>query len=142
MILLDVNTVMALFVERHPHHRAARNWYEQTRVDREEYGAPPTVWHSFVRLATNRSATGAVISLQEAFAFMADMRSAAGYRDIHPGKGHLRLFRQTCEQASARGNLVPDAALAAIAIENGATLASFDRDFARFPGLRWIVPGE
>lgn len=143
MILLDVNVVLALFVERHPHHRASLLWLQRQRAVRQPFGVPSVVWHSFVRLATNQVATGAVISLADAFEFLTRLTTTSGYRQIEPGARHLALFQNLCQDVSARNNLVPDAALAAIAIENGATLASFDRDFARFtPQLRWVIPGE
>jgi len=53
------------------------------------------------------------------------------------GPRHWDHFSHMCRVADARGNLVSDAAIAAIAAEHGATVVSFDRDFARFPGLRW-----
>lgn len=143
MILLDVNVVLALFVQRHPHHHVAVQWLDEQRAERQQLGVPGVVWHSFVRLATNQAATGALITLEDAFGFMTQLNAAPGFRPIEPGPRHLALFQRICQSASARGNLVPDAVLAAIAIENGATLASFDRDFARFtPQLRWLSPGE
>ena len=51
-----------------------------------------------------------------------------------------RVYARLCEQAEITGNLVPDAQLAALAIEHGVQLASADTDFMRFPGLGWINP--
>jgi len=61
---------------------------------------------------------------------------------VRPGARHWSIFRKLWHDASARGNLVPDAFLAALAIEQGATWVTTDRGFARFPGLRWRVPLE
>ena len=68
-----------------------------------------------------------------------DLESAGVIR-VTPGRAHWSLVRQLCLEADARGNLVPDAAHAATAMEAGATWVSFDRDFARLPGLRWRTP--
>ncbi|MEK7767726.1 MAG: PIN domain-containing protein, partial [bacterium] len=57
-----------------------------------------------------------------------------------PGPRHWGLFMDLCRKADARGNLVPDAWLAALAIESGCELVTTDRDFARFPGLHWRLP--
>ncbi|MEN8376929.1 MAG: PIN domain-containing protein, partial [Gemmatimonadota bacterium] len=57
-----------------------------------------------------------------------------------PGPRHWSIFRDLCEAVDARGNLVPDAYLAALAIENGAEWITTDRDFTRFPGLRMRHP--
>ena len=61
---------------------------------------------------------------------------------LNPGRDHLALFEGLCRPADARGDLVTDAYLAALAVETGAVLVSADRDFALFPGLRWCEPGS
>ncbi|MFP5346623.1 MAG: PIN domain-containing protein [Actinomycetes bacterium] len=58
-----------------------------------------------------------------------------------PRPRHWQIFSELCATAGTRGNLIPDAFLAALAIEQGATWVTLDRDFARFPGLRWTLPG-
>jgi hypothetical protein len=57
-----------------------------------------------------------------------------------PGERHWGIFRRLCNEVGARGNLVPDAYLAALAIESGSEWVTTDRDYARFPGLRWRHP--
>jgi predicted nucleic acid-binding protein len=59
---------------------------------------------------------------------------------IAPGPRHWEIFERLCVTAGAKGNLVPDAHLAALAIESGSELVTTDRDFSRFPGLRWRHP--
>lgn len=65
---------------------------------------------------------------------------AGGVVRVSPGRSHWSIFQRLCVEADARGNLVPAAAHAAVAVEAGATWVSFDRDFARFQGLRWHTP--
>ena len=59
---------------------------------------------------------------------------------IEPGERHWQIFERLCREASARGNLVPDAWLAALAIESGSEWITTDRDYTRFPGPRWRHP--
>jgi predicted nucleic acid-binding protein len=78
--------------------------------------------------------------LREAFAFVDSLLGHPNALLLNPGRDHLSLFEGLCRGADARGDLVTDAYLAALAIETGAVLVSADRDFARFPGLRWSQP--
>jgi toxin-antitoxin system PIN domain toxin len=143
VIVLDANVVFALFSAEHAHHQRATAWFDRVRSRGETFGAPCLVWHALVRLATNRKVFAPPASHGEVFAFIDTVRGQSGYRSVDPGSRHLQLFGQLCTGHQAVGNLVTDAAMAAIAIENGATLASFDRDFARFtPQLRWMIPDE
>ncbi len=59
---------------------------------------------------------------------------------VHPGLRHAAVLRELLDAAGTAGNLVPDAHLAALAIEHGAELCSSDADFSRFPGVRWVDP--
>jgi len=60
---------------------------------------------------------------------------------IIPGGEHWNIFKRLCVEADARGNLVQDAWFAALAIESGCEWLTLDRDFARFPDLKWRLPG-
>ena len=73
--------------------------------------------------------------LEDALAFCNALRDQPNAVVIAPGERHWQIFTQLCKGASARGNLVPDAYLAALAIESGSTWATADRDYSRFPGL-------
>jgi predicted nucleic acid-binding protein len=72
--------------------------------------------------------------------FVHAVRLQPGYVQLDAGARHLDLLHKVCVEADAHGDLVPDAVLAAVAIEHGGAIVSFDRDFARFPGLRWERP--
>lgn len=80
--------------------------------------------------------------LAKALAFAEEVRSPAHCVPVAPGEGHWAIFLRLCRSAVARGNLVPDAYLAALAIEWGCEWITTDRDFSRFPGLRWRHPLE
>jgi toxin-antitoxin system PIN domain toxin len=140
VIVLDVNVVLAAHRDAHPHHLVARGWLEEVLASGESFGVPSSVWASFLRLATNRKVFSPPTSLADGFAFVRQVQAQQGYVAVEPGTRHRVIFERICTESGALGDLLPDAYLAAIAIENGAELASFDRDFARIPGLRWTVP--
>ena len=72
--------------------------------------------------------------------FVGRIRSGPNCGPVTPGERHWEIFVRLCEAAGAKGNLVPDAYLAALAIESGSEWISTDRDFSRFPELRWRHP--
>jgi toxin-antitoxin system PIN domain toxin len=142
VILLDVNVVLAAHRADHPHHAAVRPWFDGVLAGSEPFAVPDAVWASFVRIATNRRIFTVPTPIDGAFSFLRAVRAQPGHRAIVSGAGHLALFEQLCCECDAPGDLAADAYLAALAIEQGATLVSLDRDFARFSSLRWRVPGE
>jgi toxin-antitoxin system PIN domain toxin len=142
VILLDVNVVVAAQRDDHPQHGTVRPWLDALVDAGEPFGAPATVWASAVRLTTNRRIFVGPATPEEAFAFIQAVQSQRSYQSIEPGPRHLGVFRAVCIGSNATADLVPDAFLAAVALENAATVASFDRDFARFDGLDWIIPAS
>lgn len=142
MKLPDVNVMLAAHREDHAHHDIARPWLEALSNATETFVVPDSVWASLVRLATSRRVHPDPSTLDEVFAFIHAVRAQANHVAVPPGRSRLELFERTCREGDAIGDLVPDAQLAALTIELGAELVSFDRDFARFPGLRWTVPGQ
>jgi toxin-antitoxin system PIN domain toxin len=78
--------------------------------------------------------------LESAFAFAMEIRSQPNALPIAPGARHWEIFKSLCEAAGAKGNLIPDAYLAALAIESGSEWITTDRDYSRFPGLKWRHP--
>jgi len=93
-----------------------------------------------VRILTHRRGFTPPDTHDEAFAFVGSLLGHPNAVLLDPGRDHVRLFEELCRAADARGDLVTDAYLAALAIETGAMLVSADRDFARFVGLRWRRP--
>jgi len=81
--------------------------------------------------------------IEQALAFCEALRERPNAVMVTPGARHWTLFSGLCRAVNARGNLIPDAYLAALAIETGSTWATRDRDFTRFPGLRLAqLPGR
>lgn len=136
MLVLDVNVVLAAHRGDHPHHHVVRPWFDTLLASESDFGVPDLVWGSFLRLATNRRIFALPTPLAEAFAFVEATTAQRRHLSVAPGPGHLGLVRRLCEEADATGDLVPDAVLGAVALEHGATVATLDRDFARFPSVR------
>jgi toxin-antitoxin system PIN domain toxin len=139
--LLDVNVVLAAHREDHPHFEAARAWLDHTLATRSPFGVTDLVAGSFLRVATNRRIFSLPTPVAEAFDYLRALRAQPCHAMLGPGPLHLELLERLCVDADARGDLLPDAQLAAIATEHACELVSFDRDFARFADLRWTRPG-
>lgn len=107
----------------------------------EPFTVPLTVWASFLRIATNRRIFAVPTPRAEAFDFVEATRGQPHHLRVEPGPNHLRLLRGLCEEADLVGDLVPDAVLAAIAVEHACRVATLDRDFARFSSVEHLRPG-
>jgi uncharacterized protein len=95
---------------------------------------------SFIRVVTNAKIFELPTPLDAAFEFVEGIRAYPNTVTLSPGPRHWEIFEIVARSADARGNLVTDAYLAALALESGCELISSDRDFARFQGLRWRHP--
>jgi toxin-antitoxin system PIN domain toxin len=136
--LLDVNVLVYAFQPGSPRHDEWRAWLDGCR--RSAFCVPDEVALGFVRIVTNRRVFDPPATVPEASAMLEALRASPGWRSLVPPPSRWTTFASLCEATSARGADVPDAWLAALAIDTGATLVSADRGFARFPGLRWLHP--
>jgi len=140
VILLDANILLYAYDTRSPQHVAARGWLE-----RQLSGVAPVLfpWHTltaFLRIVTNPRAVFTPLSMVEASECVDAWLARSVSRLALPTERHWQVLRGLLIDAQAPAALVPDAHLAALAIEHGAVLYSTDRDFARFPGLTWEDP--
>ena len=142
MKLLDVNVVLPAHRADHPDHVVARNWLDALLAGREQFGVPWIVWWSFLRLSSHPRVFHVPTPLEEAIEFIRAVRAQPGHISVEPGDNHLDCLRTVSQRGEATADLVPDAVLAALTVEHGGELVSFDRDFARFPDLRWSTPGQ
>ena len=140
MILADVNVLLSAFRPDAEHHKVAHNWLDGVVNGNAAYGVSPQVLSSVVRLATNRRVFATPSSPAQALAYCDQLLIQPNAHVIVPGVRHWPIFKQLCIDANARANLVPDAWFAALTIEHGCEWVTFDRDFARFPSLKWRVP--
>ena len=131
----DANVLLYASDTSSRHHRAARAWIEGALSGREAVGFALVVLLAFVRITTDLRIMARPLAAAEAFSLVDEWLGQAPAMMVHPGRRHLEVWRELVEVAGTAGNLTTDAHLAALAIERGASLATFDGDFHRFPGL-------
>lgn len=140
MLLCDVNVFIHAFREDSTRHHELRPWVERMVAGPEAYAVADLVLSGFVRVVTRRGAFRSPSPLDRALTFAGQLRDRPNCVTIAPGPRHWGIFTDLCRRSAAHGNLVPDAYLAALAIEHGCEFVSCDRDFARLPDLRWRNP--
>jgi len=142
MILIDANLLLYAYNPRAPEHDASRVWLEATLSGSELVRfAWLTLW-AFLRISTNLRVFERPLSMAEATDIVSSWLAQPVAGVLDPGERHWDVLRELTRQGQTTGPLVMDAALAALAVEHGATLHTTDRDFARFPGLTWVNPIE
>jgi toxin-antitoxin system PIN domain toxin len=140
VILVDANLLLYAYHERAEHHAASRAWLEAVLSGSDLVRfAWLTLW-AFLRIATNPRVFERPLSADEAAAVVSSWLEQPNAGVLDPGERHWELLCGLMRDGQATGPLVMDAVVAAIAIEHGATLCTTDRDFARFPGLKWRNP--
>jgi uncharacterized protein len=142
MVLLDVNVLVYAFRSDLPQHGGHRAFLQDLLAGDEAFGLSSMVLSGFLRIVTHPRLFARPDPLDDALAFTDALRESERSVLVEPGPRHWEIFERLCREGSARGNLVADAYLAALAIESGCEWITTDRDYARFPGLRWRQPVE
>jgi len=140
MLLPDLNVLINAHRTDSPAHVGARNWLRSAFAGEEVMGLCAPVLMGLVRVLTHPRVFDPPDTLEEAFAFVDALTGHPNAVVLNPGRDHLRLFREMCVSAEARGDLVADAYLAALAAETAATVVSAGGHFARFPDVDWRRP--
>jgi toxin-antitoxin system PIN domain toxin len=140
VILPDVNILVHAFRADSPEHLTSHAWLDGVVNGDARYGMAPQVLSGVIRITTHPKVFAVPSSLDEVLRFCDILLDQSHCVVIQPGERHWQIFNRLCVEADARGNLVPDAWLAALAIESGCEWVTLDHDFARFPGLKWRVP--
>lgn len=140
MILPDVNVLVHAFRSDSFEHGRCRLWLEGVVNGDARYGMAPQVLSGVVRVTTHPKVFVKPSNIDEVLRFCDILLSQSHCAVIQPGERHWEIFARLCTESDARGNMVPDAWFAALAIESGCEWITLDRDYARFPGLRWRVP--
>lgn len=140
MILPDVNVLVLAHRSEQRDHAAVRDWWVEEVNSERPFALADAVVAGFLRIVTNPRIFDVPTERETAVAFVDGLVAQPTCVPVAAGPDHWRIFRRVVDEADARGNLVPDAHLAALAIEQGATVATRDRGFARFPGVRWLDP--
>lgn len=136
MVLLDVNVLVYAHREDARDHRAYRDWLEALINSDQAYGISDLVLSGFLRVVTHPKVFNPPSPMSAALQFAQAVREAPTCSLIAPGARHWEIFCHLCTVAGIKGNLVPDAYLAALAIESGSEWITTDRDYHRFAGLR------
>lgn len=140
MILADVNILVNAFRSDSSQHDRCRIWLSGVVNGDARYGMAPQVLSGVIRITTHPKVFVEPSRLDEVLRFSDILLAQPHCVVIQPGERHWEIFARLCTEAEAHGNLVPDAWFAALAIESGCEWITLDRDYARFPGLKWDVP--
>ena len=140
MILVDANILIYAHVSTFSQHDAARNWLDERLNGATNVGLPWPSVLAFLRLVTNPRVVRQAVPIADAWRQVRDWLACEPVWIPQPTGRHAEVMSQLLALPGMLGNLVPDAHLAALAIEHGLTLCSADGDFARFPGLNWHNP--
>lgn len=140
MILPDINVLIYAFREDAAEFPTCRAWLNRIVLGDERFGLSPLALGALVRVTTNRRSYPNPSSLEDAFGFCEDLLGQPHCQIVEPGDRHWEIFKRLCIDTDTRGSRVTDAWYAALAIEWGCEWITFDRDYARFPGLKWRLP--
>ncbi len=140
MILVDANLLVYARVASLSQHERAKRWLDQRLNGTASVGLPWPSLLGFVRLVSNPRIFGKPESIASAWRKVEAWLDCPCVWSPTPTERHREVIGTLLTTATTRANLVPDAHLAALAIEHGLTLCSTDGDFARFPGVQWENP--
>jgi toxin-antitoxin system PIN domain toxin len=140
VIVVDANILLYAYDAASSYHAKARAWVEETFSGSTPIGLSWQTIGAFVRIMTNSRLPGERFSLPEAVQIVDRWLEQPNIRILVPDEEHWALLRRVIVDGQASGPLVSDAQLASLTMEYGGELYTTDRDFARFPGLRWTNP--
>jgi toxin-antitoxin system PIN domain toxin len=140
MIVIDANLLLYAYDASSPFHARARSWLEGLLSGADPVGLAWVTILAFLRIATNARVLTTPLDTAEAVQIVSSWLAQPCVVRVDPGDRHWDILSALLASAQARGPLVMDAHLAALAIEQGAVLATSDRDFSRFDGLRTVNP--
>ncbi len=139
-MLVDANVLLYAVDEESPFHDAGRLWLEEALNGTQRVGLPWMSLTAFVRIATHPRALREPLAPDDAWRFVEEWLDAPAAWVPVPGRSHRGILGRLVRDLDLRGNLVTDAALAALGIEHGLQIVSADSDFARFIDITWINP--
>lgn len=142
MRLIDVNVLVYAYRRDAPDHDRYHRWLQDLVDSPNAYGYSDLVISGFLRVVTHPRVFTPPSPIDHAISFAAAFRGRSNAVPIEPGPRHWGIFTDICRTAGVKGNLVPDAYLAALAIESGSEWITTDRDYARFKNVRWSHPLE
>ena len=141
MVVVDANVLLYAVNAATTHHQQSRSWLDSSLGGAEAIGLAWIALLAFVRIGTNPAILPSPMSADEAIGQVEAWLSAPAAVVAHPTARHAGLLQGLLREAGTAGNLTTDAHLAALAIEHGAEIVSYDRGFAGFAGVRHRLPG-
>ena len=140
MIVVDANLLLYAYDDDDRRHAVVAPWFENLMMDAGEVGLSLVAILAFLRISTNDRVFAHPRPVATALAIVESWLEHANVRVLEPTRRHWPTLADLAARGQARGVQLMDAHLAALTIEHGATLATADRGFARYPGLRTIDP--
>jgi toxin-antitoxin system PIN domain toxin len=140
LILIDANVLLYAHDASDPRHDRAVAWVETTIGGSGTVGLALTTVLAFIRIATDPRVYEVPMTTEQAIGLVESWLRRSNVHMVAPTDAHWRTLRGLAVAGQARGPLTMDAHLATLAVEHGATLATVDRDFSRFPELRTLDP--
>lgn len=141
-MIVDANVLLYAVDDQSHFHIPARTWLDEAMNGVERVGLPWVSLMAFQRIITHSRVTANPLTPADAWSYITDWLDADQVWVPTPGGRHRDILGALLTEGDLRGNLVTDAHLAALAIEYGTSICSFDADFARFDGLHWINPAR
>lgn len=141
MVIVDANVLLYATDRSAVHHEQTFEWLEDALTGAETVGLAWIVLLAFIRIATSPAIFATPMAADDAVGQVETWLSAPSAVPVQPTPRHVSLLRGLLREAGTAGNLTVDAHLAALALEHGADIVSYDRDFARFQGVRHRLPG-
>jgi toxin-antitoxin system PIN domain toxin len=140
MIVPDVNLLVYAYNSDAATHGRARQWWEDAVRGHQPVGLPWVVMLGFLRVITSRTVFAQPMRTETALRHVRTWLGQPSVHPLQPGPRHLEILSGFAEAGTLASAVMTDAHIAALAVENQATVHSNDTDFARFPGLRWRNP--
>lgn len=140
MLLPDANVLVYAFRQESDRHEEHLAWLRKSLTGTEPVGISELVLSGFLRIVTNRRIYIEPSTTHMALNFCDAVLYGPAAVAVRPSVRHWQIFADLCRKVGARANLIPDAYHAALAIDHDATWITTDRDFAKFPDLRWAMP--
>lgn len=140
MILIDANLLVYAHVSSFAQHEQAREWLDGQLNGAAPVGLPWASLLAFVRLVTNPRVFERPEPITDAWGQVLAWLDCETAWIPQSTERHADVLGKLFAIPGVHANLVPDAHLAALAMEHGLMLCSADSDFARFPALRWQNP--
>lgn len=140
MIVVDANLLIYSYDVRSADHKKSVAWLEEVLSGDETVGLPWQSVTAFLRVVTNRRLPGVRATVEQALLAVEEWLREPNVQMLSSGDQHWSVLRRMIVDGQASGALVSDAEIAALTVEYGGVLHTADRDFARFPGLRWVNP--